>query len=138
MTRSKVVEDDLFLDNKEKYRVKDVKEAAGIIENILHGKTEKVEGETLREIKMKRVEGYLKDRLCVSTEDVEDPVIKRGDDEETYEVNNVFNVLKLQSFKEKKTNLNPIDAKAVPLASASPVEMNTDDSNGPSGEVPIL
>ena len=56
---------DLFLENKDCYRRKNVKEAAGLIKNILHGKGEKVKGDTLREIKMKRVEGFLKDKLGV-------------------------------------------------------------------------
>merc|ERR1712025_1066411 len=65
ITRSKVLEEDLFLENKDCYRRKNVKEAAGLIKNILHGKGEKVKGDTLREIKMKRVEGFLKDKLGV-------------------------------------------------------------------------
>merc|ERR1711942_110826 len=65
ITRSRVMQEDLFLENKECYRGKNVTEAAGIIKNILHGKGEKVDGDTLREIKMKRVESFLKDKLGV-------------------------------------------------------------------------
>merc|ERR1719153_466046 len=68
ITRSKVVQEDLFLENKEWYRGKDVTEAAGIIKNILHGKRETVKGDTLREIKMKRVEGFLRGKLGVVSE----------------------------------------------------------------------
>merc|ERR1719233_488556 len=68
IARSKVVQEDLFLENKEWYRGKDVTEAAGIIKNILHGKGETVEGDTLREIKMKRVESFLKGKLGVVSE----------------------------------------------------------------------
>merc|ERR1712179_620367 len=92
---------------------KHVKEAAGMIENILHGKAENVRGEILKEIKMKRVEGFLKDKLCVSPRTVEDActeMIKTGrkmpDEEvEDYVANN--NVLNELTIEEKKNEVIP-------------------------------
>merc|ERR1719233_1015693 len=128
MTRSKVIEEGLFLDNKDTYRGKDVKEAAGLIENILHGKTEKVGGETLREIKMKRVEGFLKDKLCVSSETVDtsserkNPGNKRpGEGVEASEVNN--NVL----INEEKMSVIPGKDGEVELTAKVLVVLNKDD-----------
>jgi len=66
VTRSKMVEGGLFLENKNCYRGKNAKEAAGIITNILHGREEICKIDTLRDIKMKRVEGFLKDSLGVT------------------------------------------------------------------------
>jgi len=60
---------DLFLEDKECYRNKNVTEAADLISNILHGQGSEVKGDTLREIKMKRVECFLKDRLGVEVEE---------------------------------------------------------------------
>eukprot|EP00092_Neocalanus_flemingeri_P015933 GFUD01017250.1.p1 GENE.GFUD01017250.1~~GFUD01017250.1.p1 ORF type:complete len:1654 (+),score=467.45 GFUD01017250.1:121-5082(+) len=60
-----VAEADLFLEDKDCYRDKDVKEAANLISNILQGKMSEVTGATLKEIKMKRVEHFLKDKLGV-------------------------------------------------------------------------
>eukprot|EP00092_Neocalanus_flemingeri_P012935 GFUD01013934.1.p1 GENE.GFUD01013934.1~~GFUD01013934.1.p1 ORF type:complete len:748 (-),score=207.67 GFUD01013934.1:40-2010(-) len=58
-------EAELFLEDKDCYRSKEIKEAANVISNILQGKMSEVTGETLREIKMKRVEHFLKDKLGV-------------------------------------------------------------------------
>jgi len=63
VTRSKMTEGGHFLDNKNCYRGKNAKEAAGIITNILHGKEDICKVDTLRDIKIKRVEGFLKDSL---------------------------------------------------------------------------
>ena len=54
---------ELYLEDKDGYRGKDVKEAADLISNIVQGKMTKVTGDTLREIKMRRVESFLKDKL---------------------------------------------------------------------------
>merc|ERR1719186_1633018 len=54
---------ELFLEDKNCYRSKDIKEAANLIINILQGR--QVEGDTLRELKMRRVEHFLKDKLGV-------------------------------------------------------------------------
>jgi len=60
-----VADEDLFLEDKDCYRSKDVKEAASLISNILEGKMSLVEGKSLRDIKMKRVEHFIKDKLGV-------------------------------------------------------------------------
>merc|ERR1719318_2085895 len=60
-----MADDDLFLEDKDCYRSKDIKEAAALISNIMEGKMSEVGGKTLREIKMKRVEHFLKDKLGV-------------------------------------------------------------------------
>merc|ERR1719318_12050 len=60
-----VADDELFLEDKDCYRSKDIKEAASLISNILEGKMSEVGGKTLREIKMRRVEHFLKDKLGV-------------------------------------------------------------------------
>merc|ERR1719341_1683821 len=60
-----VAAEELFLEDKDCYRSKDTKEAASLISNILEGKMSEVVGETLRDIKMKRVEHFLKDKLGV-------------------------------------------------------------------------
>jgi len=144
ITRSKVVEEGLFLANKDKYRGKDVKEAAGMIENILHGKVENVGGETLREIKMKRVEGFLKDKLCVSPRTVEDActeIIKTGrkmpDEEvEDYVANN--NVLNELTIKEKKNEVIPEKDTEVGLTanvSSAMIDVKNAETKNDSGTV---
>merc|ERR1719186_1124657 len=56
---------ELFLEDKEYYRSKQIKDAAKLIRNIVQGKTAEVTGDTLRELKMRRVEHFLKDKLGV-------------------------------------------------------------------------
>jgi len=69
---------DLYLDDKDCYRGKDVKEAADLISNIVQGKMTKVTGDTLREIKMKRVESFLKDKLGLEGQLPGQQILKEG------------------------------------------------------------
>jgi len=146
ITSSRVVEENLFLENKECYREKNVAEAAGIIKNILHGKGEKVEGDTLREIKMKRVESFLKDKLGVvsdlldqqKTQDIltklRKPGIKdegKSDVESNCQENNNIMVNDLSSLVGNKTmdeELNEDEAELV-LNDSDGVKENVEPEN---------
>jgi len=71
---------ELFLEDKEYYRNKQVKEAARLIRNILQGKTAEVTGDTLRELKMRRVEHFLKDKLGLQKGDENIKVVGDSND----------------------------------------------------------
>jgi len=132
MPRIKVVEEEnLYLNNKDKNREKNVTDAVGRTKNSLHGKVEKA-GEPLTEIKMEECERLFQCKLDVSAENNEDsielkePGVKKpGIDAETNQVNkNGFDEF---TFKNKIIDIpvrNPEDSLT---ASVSPEVINIED-----------